>query len=56
MSREEFIRKLREPPAKPAFENDGKNLNLENHNMLLAIINHKFDATDALFNNPSPLN
>ena len=32
----EYMKRLREPPpSRPAFTNDGKNLNLENHSMLL---------------------
>ena len=42
VNKEEILRKIREPPQKPAFANDGKNLNLENHDMLLKILNHKF--------------
>ena len=45
VSKEEFI-KLRQPPSKPAFANDGKNLNLETHDMLTQILNHKFTAVD----------
>ena len=31
------------PPSRPAFANDGKNLNLDNHDMLLKILRHKVD-------------
>lgn len=47
MTKEEFFKKVREPPKNPAFANDGKNLNLETHDMLLKIINYKFTVADA---------
>ena len=43
MSKEEALKALRKPPpSKPAFTNDGKHLNLENHDLLAKIIQHKF--------------
>lgn len=42
MTKEEFL-KLRRAPQKPAFENDGRKLNLETHDMLRRIMQHKVE-------------
>ena len=43
LSREEFMKNFRQPPpSKPAFENDGKSLNLQNHDMFRKIVEYNF--------------
>jgi len=48
------MRKLRQPaPSRPAFANDGQNLNLENHDMLMCILKHKLThPAQPLFREP----
>ena len=41
ITKEEFIKLRQPPPSKPAFANDGKELNLQNHEMLRRIMAFK---------------
>jgi len=49
ISKQEAIRALRQPPpSRPAFTNDGRHLNLENHDILFKIIKHNFKQGEEL--------